>query len=67
MKQPSKHYNMQHPAVGATQCPVCHTSAGFPCVTTQKARLPYERTETHVARVNLFEREQKAQDVRAGE
>lgn len=67
MRQPSKHFNMQHAAVGAVQCPVCGVGAGNPCTTTQKARVPYAKTETHVARVNLFEREQKAQDVRAGE
>ena len=67
MRQPSKHYNMQHPAVGAVACPVCGNNAGSPCTTTGKARIVGERTETHVARVNLFEREQRAQDVRAGE
>jgi len=67
MRQPSKHYNMQHPAVGAVVCPVCHVNAGIPCITTTKARTEGERTETHVARVKLFEREQKAQDVRSGE
>lgn len=67
MRQPSKHYNMQHPAVGAVACPVCHLNPGLPCRTTDKSRTPDVATETHVARVNLFEREQKAQDVRAGE
>jgi len=58
MRQPSKHYNMQHPAVGAVVCPVCHVNAGLPCVTTGKKGNGVEglRTETHVTRVKLFER-----------
>lgn len=67
MRQPSKHYNMQHPATGAVACPICFVPAGSPCITTSKARINGERTETHVTRVKLFEREQRAQDVRAGE
>lgn len=57
MKQPSKHYNMQHPAVGAVACPVCQAVPSVPCETTTRARLYGERTETHVARVKKFERD----------
>lgn len=59
MRQPSKHYNMQHPAVGAVVCPVCHVNKGLPCVTTGKKGNGEEglRTETHVGRVKKFERD----------
>jgi hypothetical protein len=60
MRQPSKHYNMQHPAVGAVVCPVCHVNAGLPCVTTGKKGNGVEglRTETHAGRVKLYERKE---------
>jgi hypothetical protein len=54
MKQPSQHYNMQHPAVGAVACPVCAVPRGVPCVTTPRALLDGQRTETHVGRVKAF-------------
>lgn len=54
----SKHFNSRHPAVAAVACPVCHVAAGVPCVRARDGR-PREAhgTETHVGRVNKFERD----------
>ena len=58
MRQPSKHYNRQHPAVGTIACPVCQSPKGVPCVTmgNRGAGERGLRTETHVGRVNKWER-----------
>lgn len=53
----SPHFGPRHPAVAAVACPVCHQPRGVGCRITSKSPFEGNRTETHVGRVRVFERE----------